>query len=66
LYLEYEEVKIMAPERKVPTVAVIGAGLSGVITAAYLRAAGINVTVFERAKVAGGVWYFYKIYGIEY
>jgi cation diffusion facilitator CzcD-associated flavoprotein CzcO len=38
-------------------VAVIGAGVSGVATAAHLRAAGINVVVFERAGVAGGVWY---------
>jgi len=48
----------MAPERKTPKVAVIGAGISGVVSAAYLRTAGINVTVFERAKVSGGVWYF--------
>jgi len=47
----------MAPERKSPKVAVIGAGISGVVTAAYLSAAGVNVTVFERANVSGGVWY---------
>ena len=48
----------MAPERKTLNVAVIGAGLSGVVSAAYLRTAGVNVTVFERADVSGGVWYF--------
>jgi phytoene dehydrogenase-like protein len=37
-------------------VAVIGAGISGVLTAAYLENAGLQVTVFERANVAGGVW----------
>jgi len=37
-------------------VAVIGAGISGVLTAAYLKKAGLRVTVFERASVAGGVW----------
>jgi cation diffusion facilitator CzcD-associated flavoprotein CzcO len=37
-------------------VAVIGAGVSGVTTAAHLKAEGLDVTVFERAPVAGGVW----------
>ncbi|PCH04142.1 Flavin monooxygenase FMO [Penicillium occitanis (nom. inval.)] len=38
-------------------VAVIGAGISGVVTAAHLLNAGLEVTVFERNKEAGGVWY---------
>ena len=38
-------------------VAVIGAGISGVVSAGHLLAAGFDVTVFERNKVAGGVWY---------
>jgi len=38
-------------------VGVVGAGVSGVATAAHLRAAGIDVVVFERASVSGGVWY---------
>jgi ACS family pantothenate transporter-like MFS transporter len=38
-------------------VAVIGAGISGVLTAAYLKNSGLQVTVFERANVAGGVWF---------
>jgi ACS family pantothenate transporter-like MFS transporter len=37
-------------------VAVIGAGISGVVTAAHLKKEGINVTVFERSKAAGGIW----------
>ncbi|KIW21428.1 hypothetical protein PV08_02008 [Exophiala spinifera] len=41
---------------RVRRVAVIGAGVSGVTTAAHLKAEGLNVTVFERAPVAGGVW----------
>lgn len=44
---------MIEPVRKV---AVIGAGVSGVTTAAHLEAEGVNVTVFERASVAGGVW----------
>jgi cation diffusion facilitator CzcD-associated flavoprotein CzcO len=39
-------------------VAVIGAGISGVVAAAHLLAAGLEeVVVFERNKAAGGVWY---------
>ncbi|XDG02443.1 hypothetical protein ABKA04_002058 [Annulohypoxylon sp. FPYF3050] len=37
-------------------VAVIGAGISGVVSAAHLLRAGFNVTVFERTGVVGGVW----------
>lgn len=37
-------------------VAVIGAGISGVVTAGHLLAAGIQVTVLERNNAAGGVW----------
>jgi cation diffusion facilitator CzcD-associated flavoprotein CzcO len=40
----------------VRTVAVIGAGVSGVSSAIHLRNAGLDVTVFERGDVAGGVW----------
>jgi ACS family pantothenate transporter-like MFS transporter len=38
-------------------VAVVGAGISGVVAAAHLRVEGIDVTVFERSSGAGGVWY---------
>ncbi|KAI1458486.1 MFS general substrate transporter [Annulohypoxylon moriforme] len=37
-------------------VAVIGAGISGVVSAAHLLRDGFNVTVFERTGVVGGVW----------
>ena len=43
-------------ENSIQRVAVIGAGISGVVSAAHLLAAGIKVTVFERSKEAGGVW----------
>ncbi len=48
-------------------VAVIGAGVSGVTTAAHLNAEGLDVTVFERAPVAGGVWSVYtsQTYGTD-
>ncbi|MGD9928805.1 MAG: protoporphyrinogen oxidase [Mangrovibacterium sp.] len=36
-------------------IAVIGAGLTGLTTAYYLRKKGIDVTVFEKADRAGGV-----------
>lgn len=37
-------------------VAVVGAGISGVVTGAHLIRAGLDVTVFERNDTAGGVW----------
>lgn len=40
----------------VRSVAVIGAGVSGILASKYLRRAGLNVTVFERNSKAGGVW----------
>lgn len=40
------------------TVGVIGAGLSGIVTAAHLLRAGIDVTVFERSDSPGGAWKF--------
>ncbi|KAI2602636.1 FAD dependent oxidoreductase [Hypoxylon sp. NC1633] len=43
---------------KIGTVAVIGAGLSGIASTAHLLRTGIDVTVFERANVAGGAWEF--------
>lgn len=43
----------MAP---IKTVGIIGAGVSGVVAAAHLKAAGLKITVFERAAVSGGVW----------
>ncbi|CAG8153127.1 unnamed protein product [Penicillium salamii] len=46
-------------------VAVIGAGISGVVTAGHLLATGIKVTVFERSNAAGGVWLYDKRAPIE-
>ncbi|KAH0837684.1 dimethylaniline monooxygenase [Fonsecaea pedrosoi] len=39
-------------------VAVIGAGISGVCTAAHLLKHGLEVVLFERSGIAGGVWHF--------
>lgn len=38
-------------------VAVLGAGASGVFSAAHLIAYGVEVEVFERNAASGGVWY---------
>jgi cation diffusion facilitator CzcD-associated flavoprotein CzcO len=38
------------------SVAVIGAGVSGILATRYLAEAGLDVTVFERNNKAGGVW----------
>ncbi|KAF5861304.1 hypothetical protein ETB97_000420 [Aspergillus alliaceus] len=43
---------------QVHKVAVIGAGISGVVSAGHLLAAGFDVTVFERNQAAGGVWLY--------
>lgn len=45
-------------EHSISRVAVIGAGISGVNTAAHLLKLGIDVVVFERGDFAGGVWHF--------
>lgn len=37
-------------------VGIVGAGISGVVVGAHLKAAGIDITVFERSSEAGGVW----------
>ncbi|KAF7557176.1 hypothetical protein G7Z17_g874 [Cylindrodendrum hubeiense] len=39
-------------------VAVIGAGVSGITTAAYLLKNGVDVTVFERSGLTSGVWHY--------
>ena len=41
-------------------VAVIGAGVSGVTAAAHLKAADVQVTLFERTNTSGGVWYVFN------
>lgn len=43
---------------RIESVAVIGAGISGVSTASHLLLAGFNVTVFERSGNVGGVWVY--------
>ncbi len=37
-------------------VVVIGAGVSGVVSAKHLKDSGLEVVVFERSKQAGGNW----------
>ncbi|KAI1509794.1 Flavin-binding monooxygenase [Pyrenophora tritici-repentis] len=39
-------------------VAVIGAGISGIVAAAHLKKEGLHVTVFERSSAAGGIWLY--------
>ncbi len=46
----------ISPPPLIRRVAVIGAGASGVATAAHLIYEGLDVTVFERAPTSGGVW----------
>lgn len=37
-------------------VGIVGAGISGVVAGAHLKAAGIDITVLERSSQAGGIW----------
>ncbi|KAI8933089.1 hypothetical protein NX059_009732 [Plenodomus lindquistii] len=39
-------------------IAVIGAGISGVATAAHLKKENLDVTVYERSSAAGGIWLY--------
>ncbi|KAI3336589.1 FAD/NAD(P)-binding domain-containing protein [Xylariaceae sp. AK1471] len=51
--------QIPEPDRtQIKNVAVIGAGISGVVSAAHLIKEGFEVTVFERTGTIGGVWYY--------
>ncbi|TDC58592.1 NAD(P)/FAD-dependent oxidoreductase [Actinomadura sp. KC345] len=47
-----------APEAPGFSVAVIGAGVSGLLAAVRLREVGISCTVFERDDDIGGTWYY--------
>jgi cation diffusion facilitator CzcD-associated flavoprotein CzcO len=38
-------------------VAVIGAGVSGLTSARHLKAAGLDVVVYERSSASGGIWF---------
>ncbi|EED14253.1 monooxygenase, putative [Talaromyces stipitatus ATCC 10500] len=40
------------------SIAVIGAGISGILATKYLLQAGLDVTVFERNEKPGGVWLY--------
>jgi cation diffusion facilitator CzcD-associated flavoprotein CzcO len=51
--------------QKPQRIAVIGAGISGVATAAHLKNAGLEVTVFERNHAAGGAWYLHMTQMLE-
>lgn len=41
---------------KTRTVAVIGAGVSGLSAAIHLKRQGLDVTVYERNSHVGGIW----------
>lgn len=40
------------------SVAVIGAGVSGLCSAKHAIAQGLNVTIFEQSEQIGGIWYY--------
>lgn len=43
-------------------VCVVGAGLSGLVSAKVLQEDGFEVTVFEKAPELGGVWASFRHY----
>ncbi|XP_013201262.2 senecionine N-oxygenase [Amyelois transitella] len=47
---------VMAVSIPNPRVCVIGAGISGLSAARYLKAAGVNFTVLEATRYIGGTW----------
>ncbi|USP82723.1 hypothetical protein yc1106_09997 [Curvularia clavata] len=51
----YNNLNMTFPSKRV---AVIGAGISGVVAAAHLKKEGIDVTVFERSSAPGGIWLY--------
>ena len=46
----------MADVSAVRNVAIVGAGVAGLVTARVLQQQGLDCTLFERAAVLGGVW----------
>lgn len=40
------------------SVAVVGAGVSGLCSAKHAIAQGFNVTVFEQTEEIGGIWFY--------
>ena len=44
------------PDSRLPTVAVIGAGIAGLSAAKILGGYGFEVTVYDKAPDVGGVW----------
>jgi ribulose 1,5-bisphosphate synthetase/thiazole synthase len=49
-------VNIIAMTYTAKRVAIIGAGVSGVTSAKHLKAAGVQVVVYERSSQCGGNW----------
>jgi NADPH-dependent 2,4-dienoyl-CoA reductase/sulfur reductase-like enzyme len=52
----YTAIKQRMSSGKTKHVAIIGAGISGVVSAAHLLRRNVQVTVFERNSAVGGVW----------
>lgn len=50
----YEQITARSPLQPTPTVAVVGAGLSGLMCARTLADHGLSVTVFEKSRGVGG------------
>lgn len=52
-------------EAPIKTVAIIGAGTSGLASAKYSLAQGFDVTIYEQNEQLGGVWWYTDQTGIN-
>lgn len=57
-------------ESPIKTVAIIGAGTSGLVSAKYSLAQGYDVTIYEQNEQLGGIWWYteetgHNQYGLE-
>lgn len=52
-------------ESPIRSVAVIGAGSSGLVSAKYSLAQGYDVTVYEQNEQLGGIWWYTDETGIN-
>lgn len=52
-------------EAPVKTVAIIGAGTSGLVSAKYSLGQGYDVTIFEQNEQLGGIWWYTDETGVN-
>lgn len=56
---------IDSEESPIKTVAIIGAGSSGLVSAKYALGQGYDVTIYEQNEQLGGIWWFTNETGLN-